>query len=111
MSDVNDLLGLAIDKNPIDFADTFNNLIQQKQAEALEARRVELAQSMYTPAFEADSDEVDTDDFEDNDDIDLDDDAFEDMDDADLDELDLDDLDLDLDDIDLDLEGITDEDD
>lgn len=111
MSDVNDLLGLAIEKNPVDFADTFNNLIQQKQAEALEARKVELAQSMYTPAFEADGEEVETDEFDGiaDDDIELDDDAFEDMDDVDLDELDLEDLDLDLEDIDL--EGITYEDD
>lgn len=110
MSDVNDLLGFAIEKNPVDFADTFNNLIQQKQVEALEARKVELAQSMYTPAFETDGDEVATDEFDDiTDDIELDDDAFEDMDDVDLDELDLDDLDLELDDIDL--EGITHEDD
>ena len=105
MSDVNDLLGLAIEKNPVDFADTFNNLIQQKQAEALEARREEIAQSMYTPAFEADGEEIETDDFDDvADDIDLDDDAFDDID---LDDLDIEDLDLDLDDIDL--EGIADE--
>lgn len=105
MSDVNDLLGFAIDKNPIDFADTFNNLLQQKQAEALEARRVELAQSMYVPADSADEDPDDVGEDEFN----YTEDDFEDMDDSDLDEIDLEDLDLD--DIDLDLEGIADEDD
>lgn len=107
MSDVNDLLGFAIDKNPIDFADTFNNIIQQKQLDALEARRIELAQSMYVPADEVDEDpdDVGEDDFE------YTEDDFEDMDDSELDDLDIEDLDLDLEDIDLDLEGITYEDD
>jgi hypothetical protein len=105
MSDVNDLLGFAIDKNPIDFADTFNTLLQQKQDAALEARRIELAQSMYVPAEDADEDPDDVGE----DEFDYTEDDFEDMDDSDLDEIDLEDLDLD--DIDLDLEGITDEDD
>ncbi len=106
MSDINDLVGFAINKNPVDFADAFNSIVQQKAAAALEAHRVEMAQSMYASAEEnEDPDDVGEDEFE------FTDDDFEDMDDVDLDDLDLDDLDLDLDDIDLDLEGITDEDD
>lgn len=106
MSDVNDLLGFAVDKNPVDFANAFNDILQQKTAAALEARRVELAQSVYTASEDEndDPDDVGEDEFE------YTDDDFEDMDDTELDDLDLDDLDLDLDDIDLDLEGITDED-
>lgn len=96
MSDVNDLIGQAIDKSPMDFAATFNDIIQQKQADALEARKVELAQSMYEPA------EVASDD-----DFDYSEDDFEDMDD--LEDLDLEDLDLE--DIDLDLEDINDDED
>ena len=104
MSDVNDLLSFAIEKNPVDFADAFKNIIQQKQLDALEARRTELAQSMYVPADEVDEDpdDVGEDDFE------YTEDDFEDMDDSELDDLDIEDLDLDLEDIDLDLEGIDD---
>lgn len=91
MADTTDLIGLAIDKNPIDFASTFNDLIRDKAMAALENKRVEMAQSIYgEPDQEP---EVDTD---------TDDDDF-DFDDADLDDVDDDDdLDLDLDDIDLD---------
>jgi hypothetical protein len=95
MPDINDLLGNAIDKNALDFADTFNQIMQQKQADAIEARRVELAQSMYVgPEDEDDSDDVGEDEFAD---------AGEDLDDddIDIDELDLDDLDIDLEDLDL----------
>lgn len=106
MSEVNDLLGFAIEKNPIDFADAFNNIIQQKAADALEAHRIELAQSMYASEEEVESSEDD-----DDVDFDYDDDDFEDLDDEELDDLDIEDLDLDLDDIDLDLEDIADEDD
>lgn len=95
MPTTTDLLGLAIDKNPVDFADQFNQIMMQKAADALEAKKVELAQSIYGEAPEMDDDD-DAVDFDD-DDIDLSDD------DDDLD-LDLDDLDIDLDD--LDLEGI-----
>lgn len=90
MPTTTDLLGLAIDKNPVDFAATFDELIRDKAAAALEAHKIELAQSVYGNA-ESDEDdfEFDEDDFEDStDDDDLD---------LDLDDLDLDDLDLDLD--------------
>ena len=100
MSEVTDLIGLAINKNPVDFASAFNDIIQQKQSAALEAHKIELAQSMYEPV----ENNVDT-----IDELDFQEDDFEDMDDEDLDEIDLEDLDLD--DIDLDLEGIEDEDD
>ena len=92
MPDTTDLLGLAIDKNPVDFADAFNAILRDKAMEALENKKIELAQSIY-------GDGEDTDDF-DSEDLDFDDDL------ADLD-LDLDDLDLG--DLDLDDEG-TDED-
>lgn len=97
MPTTTDLLGLAIDKNPVDFADQFNQIMMAKAAEAIDNKRVELAQSLY-------SDNEDVDDFGDEDfNAEMDDEDFED-DDMDLD---LDDLDLDLDD--LDLEGIIDD--
>lgn len=105
MPTTTDLIGLAIDKNPVDFASVFDEIIQQKQADALEAKKIELAQNVYGSPEDIDSD----------DDIDFDEDDFDtedndyDADDEDLEDLDLDDLDLDLDDLDLDLEDITDD--
>ena len=103
MSDVTDLLTHAVNKSPVEFADAFNDLMQQKARDAVEAHRVTLAQSIYNSADE-DEDVVDNEDIPDDDDT-------EDYDgDDDLD-LDLDDLaDIDLDDLDLDNEDGTDED-
>lgn len=88
MPDTTDLLGLAIDKNPVDFADAFDAILRDKAMEALENKKIELAQSIYGDAEDTDTDDVD---FE----TDFDDD-LEDLD-LDLDDLDLDGLDLDSD--------------
>ena len=96
MPTTTDLLGLAIDKNPVDFADRFNQIMMQKAADAIDNKRVELAQSMY-------ADDNNEEDFGDDE---LDAEMDDDFEDDDMD-LDLDDLDLDLDDIDL--EGIIDD--
>lgn len=85
MSDINDLVGFAIDKNPVEFTESFNDILSSKIEEAVNARRVELAQSLYSE--DADDDAVDSDD------------DFE-YTDADLEDTDLD-TDLDLDDIDV----------
>ena len=88
MPDTTDLLGFAIDKNPVDFASTFDELIRQKASIALENKKTELAQSIYgTP-------EEDLDDDLDLDDVDLEDFDLDDFD-IDLEDLDLEDLDLD----------------
>lgn len=90
-----DLIGLAIDKNPVDFASTFDEIIRQKQEAALEAKKIEMAQNIYGEP----EDDLDDDDFDfESDDEDFDDGDVDD-DDLDLDDLDLDDLDLDLEDI------------
>lgn len=94
-----DLIGLAIDKNPVDFATTFDEIIKQKQEAALEAKKIEMAQSIYGEP----EDDLDEDDFDFDGDEDLDDVGDDEED------LDLDDLDLDLDDLDLDLEDIADD--
>ncbi len=87
MPTTTELLGLAVDKNPVDFADTFNSIMMQKAAEAVDARRVELAQSIYG------TNTVDTEDeFEDFDDETVDDASNDDLEDIDLD------LDLDIED-------------
>jgi hypothetical protein len=90
MPTTNDLIGLAIDKNPVDFADTFNNLMMQKAVDAVERRSIEIAQSVYGSDAGPEEDEFeDFDATEGDDDIDLD---VEFDDDLDLDDLDIEDF-------------------
>lgn len=91
MTDTTDLIGLAIDKNPVDFADAIDTILRSKAADALEAKKIELAQSIYGGEEVEDA----------NDDIS--------DDDIDVNDLDLDDIDLDLDDLDLETEDGTDD--
>jgi len=91
MTDTTDLIGQAIDRSPIDFADTLDTLLRQKAIDALADKKVELANSIYGETPEEDTD-------------------FDDDDYVDIDDLDLDDIDLDLDDLDLDTKDGTDED-
>ena len=88
MSDVKDLLGLAIDSNPVDFADTLNDVLANKAMEAIANKRIEVAQNMYNGPDETQDNDYDL-PMSDDDDVDLD------TDDLDLDDLDLEDLDLD----------------
>lgn len=92
MADTTDLLGFAIEKNPVDFADTLNQMLQQKAQEAIEAHRVTLAQSIY--GEDEATDDVDNDEFDFSED-ELDDLGDDEDLDLDLEDLDLDDLDLD----------------
>jgi hypothetical protein len=98
MSDVSDLLTHAVNKSPVEFADAFNDLMQQKARDAIEAHRVTLAQSIYSAADEGDEGDED----DEVEDVTDDDDEFS----LDLDEIDLEDLDLE----DIDLDDTTDED-
>ena len=108
MSDVSDLLTHAVNKSPIEFADAFNDLMQQKTRDAIEAHRVTLAQTIYDTTGDEDVADEGTPDDEDVVDGDTEED-YSDDDDLELD--DLDDLeDIDLDDLDLDDEDGTDED-
>lgn len=102
MPTTTDLIGLALDKNPVEFATAFDDLLRQKQEAALEARKEEIAKGLYGDAVE------DEDDFDLSDDVDFEADETDEGDD-DLD-IDLDDLELDLDELDLDLEDITNDD-
>jgi hypothetical protein len=104
MSDTTDLLNHAFEKNPVDFASTFNQIVQQKAQEAIEAHRITLAQSIYggEDADIADEDDLGEDEF------DFSEDELEDFGD---DELDLDLDDLDLEDLELEDEDFTDDED
>lgn len=106
MPDIADLLGFAIEKNPVDFSDTFDQIIRQKAVDALDARKVEMAQAIYGTEEDAEDDQTEF--VPDGDDVEFGDDGDDDGD-IDLGDLDLDDIDIDLDDLNLDDEG-TDED-
>lgn len=47
MSDVSDLINAVIEKNPVEFDSIFNDLMHQRAMEALETRKLEVAQSIY----------------------------------------------------------------
>ena len=91
MTDTTDLIGLTIDRNPVDFADALDTLLRQKAVDALVNKKAELAQSIYG---EPPEENTDTDN----------------EDEIDVTDLDLDDIDLDLDDLDLNTKDGTDED-
>lgn len=94
--DLNDVVGLAVNRQPADFQQAINAALQTKGAEAIESMRQGVAQSMF--GSDNEDDDIDWD----NDDEDIEVDGDED-DDWDSDE-DLDDLDLDID-----LEGLEDD--
>jgi hypothetical protein len=89
MPTTTDLIGLAIDKNPIDFTDALNQIMMQKAVERLDDYKVDLAKSLYGAPEDDESDDSDFDDVEDSDDIDVDLDNYDDLD---LDDIDLEDL-------------------
>lgn len=78
MADINDLLKASIDKNPVEFSNTFDSIVQDRIVNAVAERKQEIAQSLYG------SDETPEDDVDD-----------------DFSDLDIEDLDLDLDSYDL----------
>lgn len=89
MPTTTDLIGLAIDKNPVDFADMFNQLIMQKASDAIENHRQQLAADIYGNEA-TDENEEDFEDYapatDETDEKDID------LDDIDLDDLDLEDI-------------------
>jgi hypothetical protein len=64
MSDINDLLGAAINSKPVDFSAALNDILQDKAADAIEARRIELAQSLYSDGTEVDDVDLGLDDID-----------------------------------------------
>lgn len=104
MSTTLEMLGLAIEKNPVDFAAAADQLLRAKAVDALEARKIELAQSIYGMA----EDEVEDDDTVDME-FDSSEDETDDADDAEDLDIDLEDFDLEDLDLDIDLEDINDD--
>lgn len=101
MAEAQDIIDFTVNQQPADAAAVFNELIGERIAELLAAKREDMAKSMFGSAEGPDEDG------EDEDDTDVDD-----ADDDEDDDIDFDDLDIDLDDIDLDdLEGFDETDD
>lgn len=71
MSDLNDLLSHVINKEPIEFSNTLSDIFQQKVQDALEVRKIEIAQSIYGNATPEDVEEEDFDVDLDIDDLDI----------------------------------------
>lgn len=80
---VSDLLGYAVNKQPIEFNNTFDSILRDKINDRLDTARLDIAASIYKSSDEDDYVPEDEDEFN-----------FDD----DLDDLDLDDLDIDLED-------------
>lgn len=79
---VADLINFSSNQKPIDFADAFKSLMGDKVGSAIEAKKAEVAQRMFStwsPEEDSDSDDVDSDDEDADDDEDTD---TEDQDDA-----------------------------
>lgn len=47
MTDVSDLINAVIEKNPVEFDSIFNDLMYQRAVEALEYKKLEVAQKIY----------------------------------------------------------------
>jgi hypothetical protein len=68
---VKDIIKASFDQDPVGVTGAFNSAIKDKLMNALEARRDEIAQSMYGSAeddVEADEEELDNSDIEDDED-------------------------------------------
>lgn len=57
MSDINDLVLHAVDKNPVEFSNSFNELLHGRIVDAINDRRVDIAQSLYSETEGADAGE------------------------------------------------------
>ncbi len=63
-----DLINFSSNQKPIEFEDAFKTVLQNKVAAAIDARKVELAQSMFNPAVD-DEQELEASDAETDEDL------------------------------------------
>jgi len=54
---VNDLLAFAHEQKPLDFETTFKSIMADKMVAAIDAKKVEIASSLYSSSDEVDSEE------------------------------------------------------
>jgi len=57
---VQDLISLSYDQKPIEFNNAFNSLIADRLAQAVNARKIEVAQSMFKEPVEDIEQELET---------------------------------------------------
>ena len=60
MAEINDLLSAVIDKNPIEFSSNLADILSAKAEEAIAARKIEIASSLYGEQDMPDVEEVET---------------------------------------------------
>lgn len=53
MAEIADLINFALEKNPVEFAEAFNSIVQARAVDAIEARKIEMASSLYSEADES----------------------------------------------------------
>lgn len=75
MAEISDLIDFAVNKNPVEFANAFSEIVQQRAAEAIDAHRVEIASSLYGSPEEMSDEDIEDFAFEDDtiDDLDFED--------------------------------------
>lgn len=62
MADIKDLLDFAVNKKPVEFQSAFNDIMSERISDAIETRKVEIAQSLYSENVEeADPDDTEED--------------------------------------------------
>jgi hypothetical protein len=54
---VNDLLAFAHEQKPLDFETTFKSIMADKMVAAIDAKKVEIASSLYSSSDEVDNEE------------------------------------------------------
>lgn len=64
MSDINDLIKSSIEKSPVDFSSALDDILNQKAQEAIEVRRIEIAQGLYGEPEEVNAEANDDEDLD-----------------------------------------------
>lgn len=57
MADINDLLNFAVLQKPNEFNNTFNDIILNKISDAIQNKKIEVAQSMFNEPNSTDNEE------------------------------------------------------
>ncbi len=64
---VADLINFSSNQKPIEFADAFKNILQVKVSNAIEAKKAEIAQTMFASQESEDDDDIDVESEEESD--------------------------------------------
>jgi len=53
-----DLIRFSSEQKPIEFGNAFNSLIANRIETAIDAKKIEVAQAMFNPSFDADDEDI-----------------------------------------------------